>query len=114
MKKRRTFARDCNLAAVKKMIERGLSYPELACDLGKKRPARADKKKRIQPIADSARKRCQGRMALPFVVKEVASRSRHDVQSGGVPRLAQEREDFRSPLVGSWFDAIGTIANDFA
>jgi hypothetical protein len=55
MKKRRTFARDCNLAAVKKMIERGLSYPELACDLGKKRPARADKKKRIQPIAFGTR-----------------------------------------------------------
>ena len=31
---RRTFARDYKLAAVKKVIERGLSYSEVARDLG--------------------------------------------------------------------------------
>jgi len=34
MKKRRTFARDYKLAAVKKVIEQGLSYTEVARDLG--------------------------------------------------------------------------------
>jgi len=34
MKKRRTFARDYKLAAVKKVLEQGLSYSEVARDLG--------------------------------------------------------------------------------
>jgi transposase-like protein len=34
MKKRRTFARDYKLAAVKKVLEQGLSYAEVARDLG--------------------------------------------------------------------------------
>ena len=34
MKKRRTFSRDYKLAAVKKVLERGLSYAEVARDLG--------------------------------------------------------------------------------
>ena len=34
MKKRRTFARDYKLAAVKKVIEQGLSYSQVARDLG--------------------------------------------------------------------------------
>ena len=33
-RKRRTFARDYKLAAVKKVIEQGLSYAEVARDLG--------------------------------------------------------------------------------
>ena len=34
MTKRRTFARDYKLAAVKKVLEQGLSYVEVARDLG--------------------------------------------------------------------------------
>ena len=34
MKKRRTFSRDFKLAAVKKVIEQGLSYCEVARELG--------------------------------------------------------------------------------
>ena len=34
MKKRRKYSRDYKLAAVKKVIERGLSYREVARDLG--------------------------------------------------------------------------------
>ncbi len=34
MKKRRTFSREFKLAAVKKVIEQGLSYCEVARDLG--------------------------------------------------------------------------------
>lgn len=34
MKKRRTFSRDYKLAAVKKVLEQGLSYSEVAHDLG--------------------------------------------------------------------------------
>ena len=34
MKKRRTFAKDYKLAAVKKVLEQGLSYSEVARDLG--------------------------------------------------------------------------------
>lgn len=34
MKKRRKFSRDYKLAAVKKVIEKGLSYREVARDLG--------------------------------------------------------------------------------